>query len=412
MTLLIFNLPLDFFRYIYIFMLMNASEGRVWAEISLDRLTDNYRIVKKAVGSAEIMAAIKADAYGHGAIEVARALESEGIYMFGVAGIEEGIELREAGIKSKILVLSPILYSQIDATLEYDIIPTVSELGFFEILDKRLKDLGRPYLVHIEIDTGMTRTGFSLDQAKEVIQTIASSPRVKIDGIFSHFPLADADGLFTKRQIERFKEIIDDLRPTTVNIGSVHLANSSGIFKWPDSHHNLVRPGIALYGLRSSPSITYSGDFKPVMALKSRVVNVRVVDAQTPVSYGHTFATGRRSKIATVSVGYGDGYPRLLSNKGDVLIHGQRAPIVGTVCMDLIMVDITDMPEVRVGDIVTLFGQDGAREIPVEECATKANTIVYEITSGIGPRVARVFKIKDRVVEIRTLLGRWGNNGC
>jgi alanine racemase len=412
LTLLIFNLPLDFFRYIYIFMLMNAAEGRVWAEISLNRLTDNYRIIKKAVGSAGIMAAIKADAYGHGAIEVARVLESEGIYMFGVAGIEEGIELREAGIKSKILVLSPILYSQIDAALEYDIIPTVSELGFFEILDKRLKDLGRPCLVHIEIDTGMTRTGFSLDQAKEVIQTIASSPRVKIDGIFSHFPLADADGSFTKRQIERFKEIIDDIRPTKVNIGSVHLANSSGIFKWPDSHHNLVRPGIALYGLRSSPSITYSGDFKPVMALKSRVVNVRVVHAQTPVSYGHTFATERRSKIATVSVGYGDGYPRLLSNKGDVLIHAQRAPIVGTVCMDLIMVDITDMPEVRVGDVVTLFGQEGAAEIPVEECATKANTIVYEITSGIGPRVARVFKIKDRVVKIRTLLGRWGNNGC
>ena len=153
---------------------MNASEGRVWAEISLNRLIDNYRIVKKAVGSARIMAAIKADAYGHGAIEVARILEAEGIYMFGVAGIEEGIELREAGIRSKILVLSPILYSQIDATLEYDIIPTVSELGFFEILDKKLKNLGRPYLVHVEIDTGMTRTGFPIDQAKQAIATTLS----------------------------------------------------------------------------------------------------------------------------------------------------------------------------------------------------------------------------------------------
>ncbi|MGD8979770.1 MAG: alanine racemase [candidate division WOR-3 bacterium] len=391
---------------------MNASEGRVWAEISLNRLIDNYRIVRKAVGSAKIMAAIKADAYGHGAIEVARILESEGIYMFGVAGIEEGIELREAGIRSKILVLSPILYNQIDATLEYDIIPTVSELGFFEILDKKLKSLGRPYLVHVEIDTGMTRTGFPIDQAKQAIETIASSPCVKIDGVFSHFPLADANGSFTKGQIARFRQIIDEIRPSEVDLGSVHLANSSGIFKWPNSHHNLVRPGIALYGLRSSPNLTYQGDFKPVMALKSRVVNVRVVDAQTPISYGHTFATKRRSQIATVSVGYGDGYPRLLSNKGEVLIRRRRAPIVGTVCMDLIMVDITDMPDVRVGDIVTLFGQDGAAEISVEECAIKANTIVYEITSGIGPRVARVFKMKDDVVKIRTLLGRWGNGGC
>jgi alanine racemase len=393
-------------------MLMNASEGRVWAEISLDHLIHNYRIVKNAVGSAKIMAAIKADAYGHGAIEVARVLESEGIYMFGVAGIEEGIELRQAGIKSKILVLSPILYSQIDATLEYDIIPTISEIGFFEILDKRLKDLGRPYLVHVEIDTGMTRTGFALHRAKEAIQTIAGSPRVKIDGIFSHFPLADGNGSFTKTQMERFRDVINDLRSTKVNVGSIHLANSSGIFKWPDSHHNLVRPGIALYGLRSSPGITYGDDFKPVMTLKSRVVNVRIVDAQTPISYGHTYTTKRKSKIATVSVGYGDGYPRLLSNKGEVLIHARRVPIVGTVCMDLIMVDMTDMPEVRVGDIVTLFGQDGAREISVEECATKANTIVYEITSGIGPRVARVFKMKDKIVKIRTLLGRWGNGGC
>jgi len=393
-------------------MLMNASEGRVWAEIALQRLVDNYQIVKKAVGKAKIMAAIKADAYGHGAIEVARVLESRGIHMFGVAGVEEGIELREAGIKSKILVLSPILYSQIDVTLEYDIIPTVSEFGFFKVLDEKLRNLDRPYLVHIEIDTGMTRTGFSVDQAKKAIEAIASSPRIKIDGIFSHFPMADADGSFTKKQIEKFKGIISNLKSENIEIGSVHLANSSGIFRWPDSHYNLVRPGIALYGLRSSPNIVYGGDFKPIMALKSRVVNIRSVESQTPISYGHTFATKKRSTIATVSVGYGDGYPRLLSNKGEVLVRGCRAPIVGTVCMDLIMVDITDMPHVQVGDIVTLFGEDGDAEISVEECAAKANTIVYEITSGIGPRVARVFRMGDQVIKIRTLLGRWGNGGC
>jgi alanine racemase len=393
-------------------MLMNASEGRVWAEISLDRLKNNYKFVQKAVGSARIMAAIKADAYGHGAVEVARILEAEGIYMFGVAGVEEGVELRDAGIKSKILVLSPILYDQIDTILDYDIIPTISELGFFEALDKRLKKMGRPILAHIEVDTGMTRTGFPVVQAKKAIETISSSPRIKIDGIFSHFPLADVNGSFTSGQIVRFNKLIEDLQHGKIDIGAVHLANSSGIFRWPKSHYNLVRPGIALYGLRSSPTIEYPGDFKPVMALKSRVVNIRTVDTHTPISYGHTFKTDRQSRIATVSIGYGDGYPRLLSNKGEVIIRCERAPIVGTVCMDLIMVDVTAMPQVEIGDIVTLFGQDGDACITVEECAMKANTIVYEMTSGIGPRVARVFKMGDQVVKIRTLLGRWGNHGC
>jgi alanine racemase len=393
-------------------MLMNASEGRVWAEISLDRLKNNYRTIQETVGSARIMAAIKADAYGHGAVEVARILEAEGIYMFGVAGVEEGVELRDAGIESKILVLSPILYSQIDTILEYDINPTISELGFFRVLDERLKKIGKPFLVHIEVDTGMTRTGFPIAQAKEAIETIGSSPRIRIDGIFSHFPLADVNGSFTSGQIARFNKLIDNMKHGKVDIGAVHLANSSGIFRWPDSHYNLVRPGIALYGLRSSPAVEYEGDFNPVMALKSRVVNIRFVDTHTPISYGHTFKTKRRSRIATVSIGYGDGYPRLLSNQGEVIIRSARAPIVGTVCMDLIMVDVTAVQQVQIGDIVTLFGQEGDAKITVEECAMKANTIVYEITSGIGPRVARVFKMGDQVVKIRTLLGRWGNNGC
>jgi alanine racemase len=393
-------------------MLMNACGGRVWAEISLDRLTNNYRIVRKSTGRARIMAAIKADAYGHGAIEVARVLESEGIYMFGVAGVEEGIELRDAGIKTKILVLSPILYNQIDTVLDHGIIPTVSELGFFKVLDEKLKERGTPGLVHVEVDTGMTRTGFPIDETENALAVIHASPRVKIDGIFSHFPLADADGAFTQEQLDRFNDLIGAMKPRGIDVGSVHIANSSGIFKWPQSHYDLVRPGIALYGLRSSPNIAYEGDFSPVMKLKSRVVNVRVVETGTPISYGHTYRTKRRSTIATVSVGYGDGYPRLLSNKGEVLIRSKRASIVGTVCMDLIMVDVTDLPGVGVGDIVTLFGKDGDQEITVEECAAKAETIVYEITSGIGPRVARVFKIDDQVVKIRTLLGRWGNGGC
>jgi len=393
----------------YIFVLMDMIAGRVWAEIYLDRLVHNYRIIQKRVGKARIMAAIKADAYGHGAIEVARTLETEGIYMFGVASVEEGIELRQAGIMSKILILSPILYSQIDTIMEHNLIPTISELGFFEVLERRLRALGKPMLVHIEIDTGMTRTGVPSDRAPQSIRRINTSPNIKIEGIFSHFPLADANGSFSKQQIKEFSGLIKNLKRMKVCPSLIHLANSSGIFRHTDSHFNLVRPGIALYGLTSSPKIRYADDFLPVMALKSRVVNLRDVAANTPVSYGHTFRTERRSTIATVSVGYGDGYPRILSNSGEILVRGRRVPIVGTICMDLLMVDVTGIRGVKVGDIVTLIGKDGRAIITAEECAQKAHTIVYEITSGIGPRVARVFKYNGQCISVRNLLGRWRN---
>ncbi len=363
------------------------------------------------MGKARIMAAIKADAYGHGAIEVARTLETEGVYMFGVASLEEGIELRQAGITSKILILSPILYSQIDAIMEYNLIPTISELGFFRLLERKMKALGKPILVHIEIDTGMTRTGISYKDAKESIRAVDSSPFIKIEGLFSHFPLADANGTFSKKQIKAFGSLIKNLKKHKINPLFVHIANSSGIFKHPDSHFNLVRPGIALYGLTSSPEIRYSRKFLPVMALKSRVVNIRTVKANIPISYGHTFVTKRRSRIATVSVGYGDGYPRVLSNIGEVLVKGIRVPIVGTVCMDLIMIDVTHVKGVKIGDVVTLIGKDGTEQITAEECAKKSHTIVYEITSGIGPRVARVYKHNDRFISVRNLLGRWRQNG-
>lgn len=403
--------PLDFFLIMYIFILMNVTEGRVWAEIYLDHLVNNYKIIKKKVKKAKIMAAIKADAYGHGALETARILEAEDVFMFGVASIEEGIELRQGGITSPILVLSPILYSQIDEALEYDLIPTISELKFFDILEEKARTFKKPITVHIEVDTGMTRTGLPYSNAATVVKKIKKSPHIKIEGLFSHFPLADNDGDFTKGQIKKLKLLIKDLDKNMLKPPFVHLANSSGIFKHSDSHFNLVRPGIALYGLTASPGIRYSRAFKPVMHLKSKIVNIRKVKAQTPVSYGHTFVTKKRSRIATVSVGYGDGYPRALSNVADVLIRGKRARIIGTVCMDLIMVDITHIMSARVGDIVTLIGKDGKQEITAEECAKKANTIVYEITSGIGPRVARVFKYNERLISVRNLLGRWRYDG-
>lgn len=388
---------------------MIGMEGRVWAEISLDRLIANYRLVKRQAGKAKIMAAIKADAYGHGAVEVAETLIDEGVDFFGVASVEEGVELRKAGVETDILVLSPILYNQIDEIIEHNLMPTISELAFFRELNQRSKTLGTTISAHVEIDTGMTRTGIPSAEAKSALNTLTASPYVKITGIYSHFPLADADGNFTARQIRGFGQLVAGLRQKGLRPKYVHMANSSGIFNFPGAHFNLVRPGISLYGLRSSPNVYYGDEFKPVMALKSKVVNTREVPTNTPISYGHTFRTSRRSRIATVSVGYGDGYPRMLSNIGEALCNGRRAKIIGTVCMDLLMIDVTDVPEVGIGDVVTLIGRDGKEEITAEECATKCKTIVYEITSGIGPRVARVFKNKNKIISVRNLLGRWNN---
>lgn len=403
------NLPLDFFIIVYIIILMKSVEGRVWAEIYLDRLIHNYNIVRKAAKNAQVMAAIKADAYGHGAVEVAKTLEAQGIEMFGVASIEEGIELREAGITSKILILSPILYNQIDTAIEYRLMPTISELDFFKKLNDKLMRLKRPLTVHVEIDTGMTRTGLPYRDAEDALIRFGRSPLIRIEGIFSHFPLADGDGAFSRKQIEDFAELMKKINRQGQKISYYHIANSAGIFRYARSHFNLVRPGLSLYGLKPSSSITLNEDFRPVMALKSRIVNIHTVPARTPISYGHTYRTKKRSTIATLSVGYGDGYPRMLSNTGAVLYQGQKAPIVGAICMDLMMVDVSRIPEVHIGDVVTLIGQDSGIEISAEECATKCRTIVYELTSGIGPRVARLYKYRSRIVSIRNLLGRWRN---
>lgn len=401
------NLSLDFLLFMYIIKLMKDNLGRTWAEIYLDQLIDNYLLIRKMIGNKKIMAVIKADAYGHGAVEVAQTLQQFGVDIFGVASVEEGIELRVAGINAKIIILSPVMDNQIDEVIEYNLIPTISELAFFERLNQKLQRLKRPILVHIEVDTGMTRTGFPYEETFNIVNKINNSPYIKIEGIFSHFPLADSDGAFSKKQIKNFTQLIGQLHSVKIRPKFIHLANSSGIFLFPDSHFNLVRPGITLYGLTPSFRIILNGHFKPVMSLKSRIVNLRRVPKGTPISYGHTYHTKRKSTIATVSVGYGDGYPRLLSNNAEVLCHGKRAKILGTICMDLMMIDVTDIPQAKLGDIVTLIGRDGNEEIKAEELAKKCNTIVYEITTGIGPRVARVFKDHGQSVSLRNLLGRW-----
>ncbi|HIE05219.1 MAG TPA: alanine racemase [bacterium (Candidatus Stahlbacteria)] len=367
--------------------------GRTWAEINLDRLGRNYHRIKDIVGNAKVLAAVKADAYGHGAVQVAHKLEKEGIDYFGVAGVEEGVELRESGLKKPILILSPVPFDMIGQLFEYDLIPTISESAMIEKLSQFTKRSGQ-LEVHIEIDTGMTRTGFSSHLAVDRIKKIAETTGLKIGGIFSHFAVAENDPVFTMEQLTRFKKIVDELKKSGLEPPLIHIANSAAILKFKLSHLDLVRPGLALYGLVEG--------FEPILNLKSKVVNIRKVKKGVGISYGLKFRTRKESIIATVSAGYGDGLPRSVSSKGEVVIRGRRAPIVGVVCMDLFMVDVTAIPEVTLNDEVVIIGED----LPAGQVAGWADTIVYELVTNIGPRVPRIFFEGGKVIEIRDLLKR------
>lgn len=367
--------------------------GRTWAEIDLDRLGRNYKRLRGMVSEAKMLAAVKADAYGHGAIQVAHRLEREGVDIFGVAGVEEGVELRQSGIQRPILILSPVPFDMIPGVFEYHLIPTISESTMIDKFAPFTKKYGE-LEVHVEVDTGMTRTGFSRHLAVDRIKKIVETKGFRVGGIFSHFAVAENDQEFTMKQLMIFKEIVGELEGIGIGKPLVHIANSAGILNLPLSHLDLVRPGLALYGLVDG--------FEPIMGLKSKVVNLRRVKKGVGVSYGLKFKTKRESLIATVSAGYGDGLPRAVSNRGEVLIRNKRVPIVGVVCMDLFMADVTGIDGVVLDDDVVIIGEG----LSAYDVAGWARTIVYELVTNIGPRVPRVFFEDGKIVEIRDLLKR------
>ncbi len=381
--------------------------GRIWAEIDLGKLVDNYRKVKSLCPKSRVLAPIKADAYGHGAIEVARTLERVGIFMFGVAGVAEGIELRKAGIRTPILVLSPIPFEEIDAIFEYRLRPTISDPAFFDMLEEKLRfRRNRKLAVHVEVDTGMTRTGVSYDQAFTMIPWIAGKRNLELEGVFTHFPVADTSVPFSEKQVQALARLKKHLAGQGIRPKLFHIANTAGLVNRLGGPFSLARPGVALYGLMPANQMRDRLGLDPVMVLKTMVVNVRDVPRNAAISYGHTFRTKKRSKIATLSVGYGDGYPRCLSNIGEVIIRGRRARIVGTVCMDLMMVDVSGIADVGVNDTAILIGREGRAEITAAELALKAKTVIYEIICGIGPRVPRVYYQHGRFLRVRNLFLR------
>lgn len=377
----------------------------MWAEIDVDALVHNYRRIREVAGQARILAAVKAEAYGHGGREVARVIENLGAESFGVASVEEGIDLRTNGqIRRPIVILSPPPYREIEAIFDYNLTPNVTEEGFAKALAQEANRRGKVIGVHVEVDTGMGRTGVSASTAPALISLVANKPGLRLEAVFTHFPAAETDEAFTKAQIAEFDTLIERLKSEGIQVPALHSANSAGLFRYPDSRYDIVRPGLALYGIEPEGFEGKLG-LKPVMTLRARIVNLRTMPKGVSISYGRTYVLEKETLVATLSVGYGDGYPRALSNKGEVLYHGRRFPIIGTVCMDLLMVDLKEAYRAKIGDEVTLMGTDQEAVITADEVAAWADTISYEITTRISPRVPRIYKTSKRILGTRTLLG-------
>ncbi len=368
------------------------------AEIDLAALRHNLQQVKKRIGRREILAVIKANAYGHGAVPIAQFLVGKGssaVSLLGVAYLEEAVQLRKAGITHPILLMTGCPIDQIPEIVRYQLTPLLFDSDSLIALSRYAARRGKRVNVHIKLDTGMGRLGVPISEALPFIQTAVSHEGIQVEGVLTHFAEADLKDLsFARHQLEALQQIWTALQKAKIKIPYCHLANSAAIMHFSPAHFNLVRPGLMLYGY--SPLEEESRiSLKPILQLRARVIALKKVPAGTSISYGRTFYTQRESLIATVSIGYADGYPRLLSNRGMMIAKGRRVPVVGRVCMDMTMLDVTEVPALRVGDWVTVIGEEGSEAVWADELARLAETIPYEILCGIGERVPRVYKTSE-----------------
>lgn len=380
-----------------------------WAEINLDNLRHNIMEIKRITSSAtRLCAIVKADGYGHGAVEVAREALACGVSYLGVAFLDEAVELRENGITSPILILGFTPENLFDRILEYNITQTVYNFNSAVTLSEYALKRNKKAKVHIKIDTGMSRIGFCPETCTTAeFKKLILLQGLEIEGIFTHFARADErDRSCTNGQFHIFTEVVNAIEESGYKIPIKHVANSAGILQYPETYLDMVRPGIILYGLYPSGEVTKNLiSLKPVMSLKTRVSNVKVLPKGRAISYGGTFITQRQSVVATLPVGYADGYSRLLSSKAHVLIKGQRAPVVGRICMDQCMVDVTDVRgSVSIGDEAVLIGDDGNHRISAEEIAKLTGTINYEVVCGISKRVPRVYISGGKIIKVKNLL--------
>ncbi len=388
---------------------MDYNFNRAWAEVNLDNIAHNVKEIRRITNkNAEIMGVVKADAYGHGVMEVANTLLNNGVTRLAVSMLDEAIQLRKSGFKVPILILSYTDPRRADEIVNYDVTQTVFSHDLAQALSDASLRNKKNVKIHIKIDTGMTRVGFMPGySAIKNVTEIGKLPGLIIEGLFTHFASADeTDRSYTYMQFERFMSICSELNRIGLYIPVKHVANSAGIIEYPEMHLDMVRPGIILYGLYPSNEVNRDKiDLKPAMSLKANVILVKDVEKNTCISYGRIFTTKRESKIATIPIGYADGYTRLLNGKARVLINGEFAPVVGKICMDQCMVDVTDMKNpVRVGDEVVLFGKQGDCEMSVDELAASIGTINYEITCIVGKRIPRVYLQGGHVCNVLNYL--------
>jgi alanine racemase len=371
--------------------LISKIERPTWAEIDLPALAANCQMVQKIVGTdIRIMAVIKANAYGHGAVEIARQLENLNFSYLAVAILEEAMELRNAGIQLPILLLNGFWPGQEEELIRQDLATTVVCADMVKTLNDMGERLQKKACYHFKIDTGMTRLGVDRDQALSAIESCLQHPWAECEGILTH--LSSADDLkspMTPLQIEEFGAIVQTLKGRGVALKWTHAANSAAILGWPEAYYDGVRPGLILYGI--SP---FNGDslaLQPLLSLKTRIMHLRRIKKGTSVGYGCTYVAPRDSVVAVLPIGYADGYNRLLSNRGAGLLHGQRVPVIGRISMDLTIIDVTAVPSAQLGDEVVLVGKQGAEEIRIHEMAELCQTIPYEILTRISPRVPRTY---------------------
>lgn len=379
-----------------------------WAEVDLDALAHNMREVKRlARKDALVTAVIKADGYGHGAKKIAQTLLDNGADRLAIAVLDEGIELRRAGFGVPILILGFTDKERVEEIVSNDLEQAVYSWDLVEAVSKEAERQGKTAKVHVKIDSGMGRIGLQPNSdSVQLIKKISQLPNLAIEGIFTHFAVADAvDKIYTEGQYEKFNWICRELEKENVKINVRHCGNSATIIDLPNMHMNMVRAGIILYGLQPSNEVLLDRiELKQVMSLKVRITHVKEIEAGQSVSYGRKFIAEKRTRIASLPIGYADGYTRMLSGKAEALVKGRKVPVVGRICMDQCMIDVTDIDDVKVGDEVVLFGKQDGNFIHIDELADKLGTINYEIVCMISKRVPRVYIKDGKIVDVYNYL--------
>jgi len=370
----------------------NKNLRTTWAEIDLGAVSHNLRQIRSFIDKkVEILPIVKANAYGHGILQVSRVLVDNGIKYLGVATMDEAMKLREHGIDVSILILGAVLEEEAVTAVKNNITLTICDNGLLDVIAQAAKKYKTKARVHVKIDTGMGRIGVWHEDAMPLMREVYKNKYIKLEGIYTHFSSSARDEMFTSLQIEFFDNVIRKMKEENIEVKYTHASSSIAIFDWKAAHLNMVRPGIVLYGIYPKETFRKMFKLRPVMALKTKIVFMKSVLSGRAISYGRTYITQKPTKIATIPIGYADGYGRILSNKAEALVRGQFVRVVGVVTMDQTMLDVGEVEDVKVGDEVVLVGDQGVASIPVEKVAKLARTIPYEIVVGIMERVPRIY---------------------